>query len=397
MKPKLIFLCKFIPEPTRNGWAIRNKMRLGFLCKYYEVYVVWFSKDHSSFPELNTICSEIISLRFNLGRYDYISIAIARLFLGKSFFISKYFSSAMKNLLISIIKQHNIKNIFVSELAMWQYMSEIKIGGYFFDNHNIEHLLINRLSINRNFITRWIIQEEWRRIKLLEDELIKKSNLTFLVSDTDKNYLQSYIKNRDMLVVKNTYENTYWYNNEKQYNDTLNLFFIWNLSWYPNVSWLKVFLKNVFPDLIIYFKWKIILHILWSNICSEINWYKSDNVYVYSNVTNDFKSVILKDWWLGLVPLLVGSWTRIKIIEYRSFWLPVLSTILWSEWLIWSEWTITTSAIEDFKEIIKSIGWNKKYLRQMWKKNYLHYKKNYDPTQIFTDSLYFSITSKRFK
>lgn len=213
------------------------------------------------------------------------------IFLGEPWIILKYFHPIYKDKIETLIKTINFSSILFLELAATQYAvnkrEKIKV---LYDAHNLESELFFRIVRYSHRYLKPILYWEALKIRKYEQNIVKKVDTIFFVSkhdqkkSIDKGGCESYVINNSFI------DNNGFQENYNSYN----LFFVGNLSWYPNKEGLIDFMKNYLPLLQQqdWFK-KIKIYIMGSNRGSYLKKYLTKQIVYIKNPSELEKKEIL--------------------------------------------------------------------------------------------------------
>lgn len=398
-KPTILFISKFIPAPAFDGGVLRNKAWLEFLLKKYNVVLVGFWNKKYGDTKLADIKHpnlKIHGVSFKTNIFKKACLLFELLFLNKSFLLGQYFNKQLGKIVSEISSKEKIGFIFCSELPVMQYALNLntKIPIYF-DDHNVEFKLVERMSKNQIGFKRLILGKERKLIKRYEQRAIIKAKKTFVVSQTDKQILLNNfsLENKNIKVVNNVFADYGGYNNDKL-SDTPRLVFVGNLSWAPNKNGLSYFLANIFPGVVKAIP-DVILDIMGSNLPRRIaNQNKNLPVNFLDEVSNKDKDKIISSSWIGIAPLYFASGSRIKILEFWSHGKCVVTTKIGLEGLPCPEGTCSTESDQEFINQLINMLKHKEKLRTLGLSNYRVFKRSYSKQTVYEDSLYNTFTTK---
>lgn len=388
MKNEIIIIMKFIPAPAYSGGAKRNLAWLKFLSKFYKVNLIgFFDKTYG-----NTMIKELNKYNINVYGYTFkrklFKNFVKSILLNKSLINLQYYNTHIKRKINEILKQKDIQFIMCEELAMMNYCTNLFVPIYF-DDHNIEYILMKRTAEYNKFPLNIFLNREAKLIKKEEVKSFKLAKKIFVVSENDKLNIDNIYREK-VIVVNNTYEKK---KIKKVHKKTKNIVFVGNVSWKPNLHGLKHFIEHIFPKVLEEDN-KIILNIVGSNIPNEIKQMKDDNICIYENATEQLKDQIIDESIVCVVPVYFGGGTRIKILEYWAHSKPVVSTKIGAEGLIKSEGTYICDDDYEFAKTIINLVNNTNDINLLGKQNHEKFLKNYCEENVYGNSLYNTINTK---
>lgn len=388
MKQEIILLMKFIPAPAYSGGAKRNLSWLKFLSKYYKVNLIgFFDKKYN-----NSKISDLKKYNINIYGFTFkrniIKNSLKSIIFHKSLINLQYYDKNIKTLLNSMLQNNNISFIMCEELAMMNYCMNLNVPIYF-DDHNIEYILMNRTANYNSLPLKLFLKREAKLIKKEELKSFKKAKKIFVVSDTDKQQINNKYSNKT-IVVNNCYEIL-----KKPILQDLqkNIVFVGNVSWKPNLHGVKHFIRNIFPK-VLQKENDITLHIIGSNIPKQIKQITNPNIILHENASEIEKNKIIDESRICIVPVYFGSGTRIKILEYWSHYKPVISTTIGAEGLKESSGTYICDDDDQFANQIINLMNDKNRINKMGEENHKIFIENYCEEIVYEDTLYNAINTK---
>lgn len=393
-KPRVLLIVKFIPSPAYNWGALRNLAWLKFLSRYYQVTLIWFRQNGQngcSFEELYEFCDDIYAFKHDSSLVNKVLSVTRGLLLNRSVLLEKYRSRQILSSVKHLVASRDFEFILCSELSTMQYVQKIGTAiPVFFDDHNVEHDLIRQSAELFLPPLRQLILREAMKIKTEELASVRMAEKTFAVSDLDREALWW----GHILTINNTFADGWWLH-EKFLSETPTIIFVGNISWKPNLLWLIRFIEKVFPRILREIP-NAKFVIAGSNAPAIIkNIAKSHgSITLSENVSEEDKIRLINRAWVGIVPLYFGWGTRIKILEYWSYWKTVVSTEKWAEWLRGSEWTIIAYSDDDFADWITKILVNPQLLQEYWKENYSTFLSYYSFEKVYAHTLYNALSTK---
>ena len=388
MKPEIILLMKFIPAPAYSGGAKRNLSWLKFLSKYYKVNLIGFFDKKYNDSKISDLKKYNINIYGFTFKRNIIKNSLKSIIFHKSLINLQYYDKNIQKLLNNILKNNNISFIMCEELAMMNYCVKLNVPIYF-DDHNIEYILMNRTANYNSFPLKLFLKREAKLIKKEELKSFNKAKKIFVVSDTDKRQINNKYNNK-VIVVNNCYEIL----TKPTLQDLpKNIVFVGNVSWKPNLHGIKHFIQNIFPK-VLQEENDAILHIIGSNIPKQIKQITNPNIILHENASEIEKNKIIDESRVCIVPVYFGSGTRIKILEYWSHYKPVISTTIGAEGLKKSSGTYICDDDDQFANRIIDLMNNENKIKKMGEENHKIFIKNYCEEIVYGDTLYNAINTK---
>jgi glycosyltransferase involved in cell wall biosynthesis len=202
--------------------------------------------------------------------------------------------------------------------------------------HNVEWVIWQRYADNlpRFSPKRIFIQQQARLLKNAEKEFFKKADVNFTVSEKDKERALETSPGVNIVFAGLGVNTEEWKPDETLQRDNFELVLATTFAWIHNADGVEWFLKNVWPLLR-----KEIPQIHFTVIGKEppawMDSFKDQGVNVVGYV--DKVQPYVNRATACIVPLFVGSGTRIKILEAMAMETPVIATKIAAEGILASE------------------------------------------------------------
>lgn len=345
---KILFLADVFPFPAISGGRLRTYNILRQISKEYSD--IDFYCINEDIPEEKDV--KYLSLYANNIEIFYTpkkssKERIINILKNKSDKLFLNYSEEYKENIDKILKLKKYDLIYSDSLWMYQYIYKNSLidrnkTKLIIDLHNVEHEVIYRmLQESDSFSVKLYSFLEYRKIKKLEKAYSSDSNYIFTVSERDKDrYTELYNINREKIkVVYNGFDMSIA---ENYYNELNNeygkfLLFVGSLWYRPNYEGISWFIKDIWPE--VKEKYKD-LKLLIIGKYDEKDILRGKDVE-YLGFVEDIYGYY-KNCIGTVVPLKMGSGTRLKIVEAMSFKVPVISTTIGCEGI----------SVEDNKNIL---------------------------------------------
>jgi polysaccharide biosynthesis protein PslH len=196
--------------------------------------------------------------------------------------------------------------------------------------HNVEHLIWKRLADNEpSRLKRALLQVEWRKMRRYEARSCRVARRTIAVSDHDRALLSADAGDADFRVIP-TGVDTSFYRPSGVREDPMKLVFTGSMDWYPNEDGVLDFLESSFP-LIRREAPRVSLSVVGRNPSARLKAAASAGIDVTGTV-GDIRPYVAEAA-VFVVPLRMGSGTRLKIFEALAMGKAVVSTSVGAEGL----------------------------------------------------------------
>ena len=203
---------------------------------------------------------------------------------------------------------------------------------FFYRAHNAEFLLWERTAALNSGPKKWALQYQANLVKEFETHVIRSSKMIFPVSEDDAAHFQKLVPSakQEIIRIGQTFDSLSQVSSSLSklhaQSHPITLGFIGRLDWLPNQQGLEWFLKEVWPNA------------SKENPHLELQIAGSGNSNWLNNYANQPRLKLLgklenlesfyQTTHLSLVPLFIGSGTRVKVIEASRYGIPCLSTRL---------------------------------------------------------------------
>jgi len=322
-KPLLLFVCKFLPYPPKSGAALRNWEILRRLSIVYRITLVAFRHPLWQADDfiINQYASEVIDAIWQ--PYSCIE-NIENVIQGLPFSISRFANSALQKKIQDWQYKHPSHKVHISELASAVLIPESsKIDMY--DAHNVEFNLCRQAAQNSSCLMRYFGQMETARVTHFEQLVIAKAQKIVCTSLPDFQLITHAFNipsANKILVFPN---GTNIPDSSSVIREPFSLLFTgqtgwhanhYSLYWFIQSVWIKI--KEKFPKA----KFNIVGGKARKSLKRLIQLH--EGIYLYENVAS--VEPYLARASAAVAPLLYGSGTSLKILEYAAHKLPVVCT-----------------------------------------------------------------------
>ena len=318
MKAKLLYLCKFDPFCTFGGAAIRNKAILHLLSKTFEVHIVCFS---SSNQELFDVDNRVYSLK-------HAPNLVTSLLREQSFSVAHFYSNRMVTVIQRLIKDHVFAVIYVSELAMFQYVNHCTHSQQpklVLDCHNVESVLLREAIPYQSLWQKLLFYLESHALMRFERKAMRRSDSVVFVSEADRRLAGiHYACDHKAFVIPNCLGATVpTGDTEGRDPSELSRFaIVGTLDWHANRTGIAWFIDKI---------WKpYISHNPTAELYLIGKKYKRRNDFTGRGILHFYNvedvGRILQSVDICVAPLLYGGGSRLKILEYFVYRKPVIAT-----------------------------------------------------------------------
>ena len=199
--------------------------------------------------------------------------------------------------------------------------------------HNVESVIWRRYFENeRNWIKKSYFWFEHQRMKRYERQACNRFDLVLTVSLQDKEVLQRLGVTAPIEVVETGVDTEYFAPRPDVHPTPGRLLFLGSLDWMPNIDGIDWFVRQVYPRIKQSYP-HVSLDIVGRRPAAAVQALaqNDDSVNVYGSVPDVRPYMSEAD--IFVVPLRIGSGTRLKIFEAMAMRRPVVSTTIGAEGL----------------------------------------------------------------
>src|ERR1051326_7342820 len=338
---KLLFLANTCPFPANNGLTLRSSSVLRALVALgHEVQLISFQEGDPSPAvrhELSQLCAEthLIPAEFvnvsSRGRYwDRLAKLFSPLPYGLLRYRSKAFSAAVHGLL----QRKQFDAIVCDTIDSVLHLPSRLPAPLIVNNHNVEHLILERfLRHTRNPAKRFYGWIEARKIKRWEETACNRADAVWVCSGFDCIILQRLCPEVRFRIVPNAIDLDFYTPTLDEQQEPIVLY-TGGMDWYPTRDAVEFFVSPILPQLE---KLEPAVKFVVAGRAPEEEFrrrWQRRNV-VFTGTVPDMRAQIARAA-VGVVPLRIGSGTRLKILEAAALAKPVVSTTLGAEGLEFS-------------------------------------------------------------
>jgi glycosyltransferase involved in cell wall biosynthesis len=344
---RILFLSTNLPVPPNNGQAIRSLSIIRALASSgHELHFVSFGSNSrlSTLEPLSSYCRRVLVIERALTNVsqgsDYYRRAICLASL-KSFSFERFRHEPMRAQIHGELQTGTFDLILCDSLYVLANVPTTNVP-IALNCHNVEHLIFGRYArVETNPLKRSYAVLEALLMRGVERRSCQHAALAMACSINDRNLLHELCPEVPIFIVPNAVDTESFEPNGHLYQDGAPLLlFQGSMDWYPNRDAVEFFARTILP--------------LVRAECPEVRFLVAGRnppelfVKEVSSFGVEFTGTIpdmrpyLEAATVVVVPLRMGSGTRIKILEACAAGKPVVSTTLGAEGL----------AFEPEKEIV---------------------------------------------
>lgn len=327
---KILFVAPRFPLPANTGAKIRTYNLLKALSKENEVTLISFSFNgtieckHIAVLEKQSIKVYLVKNGENINPFAFFS--------NKPIIVQKYYSLRMVNKINEVLTKEKFDIVHFDHVHMSQYRNAVDNIPAFFDGHNVETGIWNRLMEMKSGVLKYLYKSQADKMQRFEAQTANRFAKRFVVSESDKELLSSISGKRDDIeVLPNGVDTGYFKSTVRSPQSTEDtLVFTGSMDWLPNNDAVEYFCNDILP-LIWQRRSSIKFYVVGKNPSkSLLELGKNDKRIVFTGEVEDVRPYI-EMAKAFVVPMRIGGGTRLKILEAMAMQKAVVSTTVGAE------------------------------------------------------------------
>jgi polysaccharide biosynthesis protein PslH len=333
---RLLFLSTAFPLPANNGYKLRNWAFLKALAaEGHAVALVAFSDPHEGEDadgEVARVCSDVEAIPFTPSSLSASTDYWGRfrsLLSREPYGVRRFRSGAMRERIARHLGAGRVDGIVCDIFAVPNIPSTTV--PIILNNHNVEHLILRRYLKHERHPLKWSYAWlEALKLRRLERDVCRGAALGMACSEPDRQVLQSLAPTLRTVVLPNVVDADAY--SPAGGGDPLTVVFQGGMDWYPNRDAVTYFVSHIFPGL-----QRLVPGVRFvvagRNPSPELLRRFAGTAGVgFTGTLPDIRGEIAKAA-VCVVPLRIGSGTRLKIIEAAAMEKAIVSTPLGAEGL----------------------------------------------------------------
>jgi glycosyltransferase involved in cell wall biosynthesis len=324
-----------VPYPPKDGGAIAMlNMTKAFYQLGHELHLLVFNtkKHFVKDEDLPPLFRQIASYqKVYLDADVTLARAVANLFSGDSFHISRFYSEEFNETLSKTLQAHTFDVIQIEGLHMTIYLptirkySKAKVS---LRAHNVEYIIWERLAdAETSLLKKWYVKLLAERLKKYELKTLQELDAIVPITNHDAGILKQ-LGIQVPMFVSPTGIDLEQYPMDRSQLEWPSVFHLGALDWQPNQQAVQWFLEQVWPALHERFP-NLTFYLAGRNMPDWILNLNQKGVIVAGEVDSAIDFINSKG--IMAVPLLAGSGMRIKIIEGMALGKTIVATSIGAE------------------------------------------------------------------
>lgn len=197
--------------------------------------------------------------------------------------------------------------------------------------HNVEGLIWKRhFEVSRNPLWKMVSWGEYQKMIRFEKRFLNKAEHVLTVSDADKDFFSDFV-DRSRMTVISTGVDTEYFRPDDGHERPNSLVFTGSMDWMPNEDGVLYFMRSVLP-LIRREIPEVSFTIVGRKPSEKLRTAASESGIRVTGTVDDIRPYV-REGSVYVVPLRIGSGTRLKIFEAMAMGKAIVSTALGAEGL----------------------------------------------------------------
>jgi len=360
--------------PLDAGGKLRTANILKQLKKRNHITLValrYQGDDDKAVIDTQSYCDRLITISFqetSKGTISFYNEIFRNLMDDKPYVIAKYSSSELRLSVQSIIDNEKPDLVICDFPHSYEALPNQTIIPFLLFQHNVEADILSQLAENaNNYIVKSYFRIQSKRMARYEGEICRKASHIIAVSEHDKIIYSKRYHADHCDIIATGVDIDYFYPS-KNSGDSNKLVFTGSMDWLANQDAIRFFHSDIFPKIRQNIP-GIELTVVGRNPPKDILQLRNQNGIHITGRVPDVRPYIA-DAGIFIVPLRIGSGTRMKILEAMSMGKAIISTSLGAEGIpvAHGQDIILSDTPDDFAKQIIRLS-KDKALRQMLGKN----------------------------
>lgn len=332
----ILFLTKELPYPPNSGHRVRSFHLLKGLARDHQVSLIAFGEEHANSDSckiLQQYCKNIqlvpsgppVSLARRYG------LAFLNIFSVLPFAVASRHSSRMKREVEAFLRAIPVDAVFCDGMHQACHLPwSAKMQRWILGEHNIESTIIRRyFQTENNILKRIYAGWEWLKMRRFETSCWKIFDQCLVCSEIDKEIILDRLPETDVKIVPNGVDIAFFSPRQIK-REPHSLVYTGLMNWHPNEDAVLYFLNEIYPKVkaeIPDVRFWIVGNQPPENVKRIA---RSDPSVTVTGFVGDVRPYVLQSE-VFVVPLRIGSGTRLKILEAFSMRKAVVSTAIGCE------------------------------------------------------------------
>lgn len=377
---KILHLFPYVPVPATFGGALRVYHILNHLYENYEdLYIAGFNREGELKLLKNKFPVNDDRLLFEKKEKSGWSrfLQLTSFFGDHSYWYEFISSDTFQKKLDTFLEKENFDIILTEFASMGVFdlkTDAIKI----LDAHNVEYDNFRRMSnLKWSFMRKLFYSSEFKKVRSEEIEIFNKYDAVFATSERDKDIIEGHAGETKHFVVPNGVDTKFFNKNDKVEQEPYTMVFTGAMGYLPNQDGIMFFLDEIYP-LIKNEIPEAKIYVVGSRPPERLQKYATEDVII-TGFVDDVRPYIDRSS-VYVVPLNMGSGTRLKVLEAMSMEIPIVSTSIGCEGIEIKdgENILVRNEPQEFANAVIELMRNKKLANDLVKEGHELVKNKYD-------------------
>ncbi|WDE12258.1 glycosyltransferase family 4 protein [Thalassomonas haliotis] len=330
---KILFITTRLPYPANEGHQIRTYNLLKRICPSHQVHYLSLQRkddDPKAVQHLETMCRsvQVFPIPSDHSKVRFAKDLLLGFLTGSPFVVRKYFSRELARAIEEKLASEQFDLVHFDMLPLAQYADLLGNVPYVLNNHNVESLLLKRRAENAASLPEKVFfSNQAKSLHQFEYNACKQAKETFVCSQVDADILNNLSPAANISVVENGVD-TRFFAPTKQEQTANSLVFVGGMGWFPNKDGMMFFMEEVMPKILAEIP-DTKLTLVGKSTGVLIPDDLQDNITV-TGFVDDFRPIVAGAA-VYILPIRVGSGTRLKLLEAMAMGKAIVSTSVGAE------------------------------------------------------------------
>ena len=319
---KILVLTSRFPYPLEKGDKLRIYHQIKGLSKEHEIVLVSLNDTDVSeahLAQLRPYCTSIHIYRLRKWR---IYPRVFRWFLtGRSIQIGYFTNYFLKIKIRKLVLTEKPDHIYCQLVRMAEYVKDLHHITKSLDYMDAFSLGMNRRAQDSPFPLKHVFEAEAKRLKEYESKVFYDFDVTTIISDQDRSCIKNPFAERIVVVPNGVDTQEFFF--KEILEPRVDLLFVGNMSYYPNIKAAEYLVEYIFAALIEGGN-KVTVNIAGANPSLTVQALENEHVGItgwVDNIVDTYHSARV-----FVAPLFHGSGLQNKILEAMACGIPVVTT-----------------------------------------------------------------------
>ncbi|WP_107037531.1 glycosyltransferase [Brumimicrobium mesophilum] len=316
---KLVVITSRFPFPLEKGDKLRAYHQIKELSKHFEVHLISTSEikvEEDHIQELNPYCKSINI--FPISILQKVWGAGTKLFNRKPIQVGYFHHYSIQLKINKLLSEIKPDHIYCQLVRSSEYVKNYHDCPKTIDYMDALSKGLERRSLNAKRLSKFVFESEYKRLMNYENSIFEYFEHHTIISKQDKQYI--FHKNRDEIVIIPNGVDDSFLEIKNQHPKTVDLVFIGNMSYPPNVTASQFIVNDILPLLSNNLKVKI----AGSNPSKEVMKLANTQVEITGYV-DDIKEAY-RSAKIFVAPMFLGTGLQNKLLEAMALGIPCITT-----------------------------------------------------------------------